>query len=88
MRVAYFVSYLPPHVGGIEIVVQNELKALAIAGYDAIVVTSSCGSRPGMSELDGHSVQRVPAWNYFRKNKMDSASNILADTSLARFQGS
>src|ERR1019366_3795383 len=67
MRIAVFVSYLPPHIGGIEVVAQNQINALSEAGHEVNVVTSACGTKPGL-EINGEcKIRRVSAWNYFEE---------------------
>lgn len=64
MRVAVFASYLPPHVGGLEVVVDAQVKALVADGQDVRLVTSSAGAKAGRHMADGYEVRRVSAWNY------------------------
>ncbi len=67
MKVATFVSYLPPHTGGIEVVADEQTRALAVAGNNVQVITSACGSSAGMY-ADGHyTARRIRAWNYFEQ---------------------
>ena len=67
MKVAVFVSYLPPHVGGIEAVAESQATGLAARGEEVTVITSACDSRPGVSHLGNCVVRRIPAWNYFEQ---------------------
>ncbi len=67
MKIAVFVSYLPPHVGGIEVVAESQIKALAAAGLNVSVITSACGSKSGLSKLNGYEIRRISAWNYFEE---------------------
>ena len=67
LRVAFFVSYLPPHVGGIEVIAEGQIKALAESGQAIRVITSACDSESGLSKDSGYEVRRIPAWNYFEE---------------------
>jgi D-inositol-3-phosphate glycosyltransferase len=67
MKIAVFVHYLPPHIGGIEVVAEGQIMALAAAGQDISVITSACNSKSGLIESDGYTVRRIPAWNYFEE---------------------
>lgn len=67
MKIAVFVSYLPPHVGGIEVVAESQVKALAAAGLNVSVITSACSSKPGLFKLNGYEIRRISAWNYFEE---------------------
>jgi len=63
-RVLLVSHYFPPHVGGIENVVQAEASHLSRLGYDVTVLTTAVSSDPGMSRLpEGYSVVRVKTWN-------------------------
>jgi D-inositol-3-phosphate glycosyltransferase len=75
MKIAVFVSYLPPHVGGIEVVAESQIEALAAAGQNVRVITSACGSKSGPRKLKGYELYRIPAWNYFER-KMGAAFPI------------
>jgi D-inositol-3-phosphate glycosyltransferase len=67
MKVAVFVSYLPPHIGGIEVIAEGQIKGLAESGQTITVITSACGSKAGLSKYDGYELRRIPAWNYFEE---------------------
>ena len=67
MKVAVFVSYMPPHIGGIEVAVEGQIKALVESGQTVTVITSACGSESGLSKYDGYELRRIPAWNYFEE---------------------
>jgi glycosyltransferase involved in cell wall biosynthesis len=67
VKVAIFVHYLPPHVGGIEVVAAGQASSLAALGATVTVITSACGATSGLAESPGYSVRRIPAWNYFEE---------------------
>jgi glycosyltransferase involved in cell wall biosynthesis len=67
LNVAIFVHYLPPHVGGIEVVAENQAKSLAAAGEKVTVITSACAAEPGLSGSANYAVRRIRAWNYFEE---------------------
>ncbi|MFI6939232.1 glycosyltransferase family 4 protein [Streptomyces sp. NPDC050418] len=62
-RVLFVSHFYPPHMGGIERVVQAEAVRLARLGLDVTVVTS--GERSSETVEDGVRVVRVRAWNGF-----------------------
>jgi D-inositol-3-phosphate glycosyltransferase len=56
--------YFPPHMGGIENVVQEQAKHLSSAGYDVTVLTTAVGEPAGSRrQRDGYAVARVRTWN-------------------------
>jgi glycosyltransferase involved in cell wall biosynthesis len=67
VKVAIFVHYLIPHVGGIEVVASRQAASLAAADADVTVITSACGATSGQVDAAGFSVRRIPAWNYFEE---------------------
>jgi D-inositol-3-phosphate glycosyltransferase len=75
VKIAVFVHYLPPHVGGIEVISESQIKALLAAGQDVMVISSACSSEPGLSKVDGYEARRIRAWNYFEE-KMGAAFPI------------
>lgn len=63
-RVLLVSHYFPPHLGGIENVVEGEARRLANAGHDVTVLTTSPGGVPGQERSSaGYAVVRVPTWN-------------------------
>jgi len=75
VKIAVFVHYLPPHIGGIEVISESQIKALLAAGQDVMVISSSCSSKPGVSKINGYEARRIQAWNYFEE-KMGAAFPI------------
>jgi D-inositol-3-phosphate glycosyltransferase len=56
--------YFPPHVGGIENVVREQAKHLALLGRDVTVLTTAIGESAGVHRHpNGYTVARVRAWN-------------------------
>ena len=60
-RVLLVCHFYPPHVGGIETVVQAEAERLAALGHEVTVLTSA--ERSGTRVEGGVRVVRVRAWN-------------------------
>jgi D-inositol-3-phosphate glycosyltransferase len=58
-RIIHVTAYYPPHLGGQEIVVQDLVTKLALAGEQVEVVTSSVGTRAGVSVENGVLVTRL-----------------------------
>lgn len=67
MRIAIFVHYYPPHVGGIEVVAEEQATSLAGSGEKVTVITGASAAKPGITLTDSCSVRRVRAWNYLEK---------------------
>jgi D-inositol-3-phosphate glycosyltransferase len=64
MRILIVSSYFPPHVGGVEIVAQQQAASLAAAGHAVVVATSRPDpSAPASERIDGYRVARLPASN-------------------------
>jgi D-inositol-3-phosphate glycosyltransferase len=64
LRVLIVSTYFPPHVGGVEVVAQQQARGLAAAGHTVVVATTR--SDPALSEVeraDGYEVVRLPASN-------------------------
>lgn len=60
--------HYPPHVGGLELVVERQAQSLAGNGYRVIVLTSRFDSLPGAEEpRPGLEVIRIPCWHVFEK---------------------
>jgi glycosyltransferase involved in cell wall biosynthesis len=54
----------PPHIGGIENVVREQARHLALLGHDVTVLTTALGESAGARrQPDGYTVARVTAWN-------------------------
>ncbi|GAA2638039.1 glycosyltransferase family 4 protein [Paractinoplanes durhamensis] len=66
MRVLLVSHYFPPHLGGIENVVEHQARNLAAAGAEVVVLTT--GERSELVPLDDRiRVQRIAAWNGFER---------------------
>jgi D-inositol-3-phosphate glycosyltransferase len=58
-RIIHVTAYYPPHLGGQEIVVQDLVTQLTLAGEQVEVVTSSIGTRRGANIENGVLVTRL-----------------------------
>ena len=63
-RIIHVTAYYPPHLGGQEIVVQDLVTQLALAGEQVEVVTSSVGARTGVSVENGVPVTRLKSHEF------------------------
>lgn len=81
MKILIVCHYFRPHPGGIEVVVENQAKALAEAGQTVHIVTSACGAKPGAQQLEEYGIRRVPAWNYF-EDRMGAVFPIFSPSLL------
>jgi D-inositol-3-phosphate glycosyltransferase len=65
MKVVIATTFLPPHVGGLEVVAQQQAETLAAAGHDVCVVTSRHDRALPKSERSdaGYRIVRVPVLN-------------------------
>ena len=63
-RIIHVTAYYPPHLGGQEIVVQDLVTQLALAGEQVEVVTSSVGARTGVSVENGVLVTRLKSHEF------------------------
>ncbi|GAA2570003.1 glycosyltransferase family 4 protein [Winogradskya consettensis] len=63
MNVLIVSSYFPPHVGGVEVVAQQQARSLAEAGHTVVVATSQTGGAPGRERQGGYDVVRLPVSN-------------------------
>jgi D-inositol-3-phosphate glycosyltransferase len=68
MRILIVSSYFPPHVGGVEVVAEQQARVLARAGQDVVVATSRWTSDEPESEVrDGYRIRRLPATNVIER---------------------
>jgi D-inositol-3-phosphate glycosyltransferase len=67
MKIAVFVNYLPPHVGGVEVVVDRQVRLLRELNQDVEVLTSACGAARGLSRELGLSIRRISCWNFLER---------------------
>jgi len=68
MRVLIVSSYFPPHVGGVEVVAEEQARTLTRAGHDVVVAT--CRWRRGQppnEERDGYRIHALPAINLIER---------------------
>jgi glycosyltransferase involved in cell wall biosynthesis len=63
-HIIHVTAYYPPHLGGQEIVVQDLVTQLALAGEQVEVVTSSVGTRTGVSVENGVLVTRLKSGEF------------------------
>jgi glycosyltransferase involved in cell wall biosynthesis len=57
-------TFAPPHVGGLEVVVEQQAKSLADMGHDVTVFTGRHNRSLAKDErVDGYRVVRTPVWN-------------------------
>ena len=63
-RIIHVTAYYPPHLGGQEVVVQDLVTQLALAGEQVEVVTSSIGARTGVSVENGVLVTRLKSHEF------------------------
>ncbi len=64
MRVVIVATFLPPHIGGLEVVAQQQAETLAASGHDVVVLTSRHDRRlPRQEVVDGYRVVRAPVCN-------------------------
>jgi D-inositol-3-phosphate glycosyltransferase len=64
MKVLIVATFIPPHVGGLEVIVTQHAKSLAAMGHSVTVLTSRHDKRLLRDEqIDGYRVVRTPTWN-------------------------
>jgi D-inositol-3-phosphate glycosyltransferase len=64
VRILIVATFAPPHVGGLEVVVEQQAQSLAGLGHEVTVVTSRHERQLSRDEhIDGYRVLRVPVWN-------------------------
>jgi glycosyltransferase involved in cell wall biosynthesis len=64
VRILIVSTYFPPHVGGVEVVAQNQARSLAAAGHGVTVATTRTDpASPRRQAVDGYEVVRLPATN-------------------------
>ena len=67
MNIVVVYNYAPPHVGGVDVLVDREVRMLARAGHHVKLVVSWCGEGVAPSYPENVKVERVPAWNPFEQ---------------------
>ena len=68
MPTALLVAHhYPPHIGGLELVVQRQAQSMVENGYQVVVLTSLSESAPKRESLSGIEVIRVACAHFFEK---------------------
>lgn len=68
MRILIVSSYFPPHVGGVEVVAEQQARVLAAAGHDVVVATSRTSRAESAAEhRDGYQIRRLPVSNVIER---------------------
>jgi D-inositol-3-phosphate glycosyltransferase len=68
VRVLIVSAYFPPHVGGVEVVAQNQARSLAAAGHRVTVATTRTDPASSSHEtVEGYTVVRLPASNVLER---------------------
>jgi glycosyltransferase involved in cell wall biosynthesis len=68
MRVLVVSAYAPPHVGGIQNLVDQEVRTLSAHGHEVVLVTSDAGSLRNVPVYSpGVHVERVRAWHVLER---------------------
>jgi D-inositol-3-phosphate glycosyltransferase len=68
VKILLVCTYFPPHIGGLEVVVQQQAESLANAGHDVRVLTTLHDlSLPQEESLQGYTVIRVHANNMIER---------------------
>jgi glycosyltransferase involved in cell wall biosynthesis len=64
MKILIVATFVPPHIGGLEVVVQQQARTLADMGNEVTVFTSRHDRRLADDEtIDGYRVLRTGVWN-------------------------
>jgi D-inositol-3-phosphate glycosyltransferase len=63
MKVLLLAHYLPPHQGGVEVLVDREARLLAAAGHEVVLLASDAGQGEPPRYPAGVRVCRVRCWN-------------------------
>ena len=69
-KVLIVSAYAHPHIGGVEVVVDQQARTLADLGHKVTLVTSHCGASRAAKEeeVNGYTVVRIPAWNLLEES--------------------
>ncbi len=66
MKISSISHYYTPHVGGLEIVAENQVQSLVTHGHEVSVVTCAGSEEAsGHTTVKGVSVYRAKVWNFF-----------------------
>lgn len=67
MKILVVTPYALPHVGGLETIIDLEIRHLRAQGHDVAVITSNIGDRgticPDREHFYGAEIIRLPVWN-------------------------
>ncbi len=64
MKILIVATFVPPHIGGLEVVVEQQARTLADMGHEITVFTSRHEARLADDErIDGYRVLRTRVWN-------------------------
>lgn len=67
MKILILSHYFIPHPGGIEIIAYNQAKELVKKGHNVTVITSNVSNEKNREKIEGITVIRIKAWNWFEK---------------------
>jgi D-inositol-3-phosphate glycosyltransferase len=67
MRIVVVSNYSPPHIGGVEVLVDREVRLLARAGHEVRLISSACGVGRCPDYPENVQVERIPAWNVLER---------------------
>jgi glycosyltransferase involved in cell wall biosynthesis len=62
LKIGIVTHNYPPHPGGLEIIVQEQVRAFA-RHHEVVVVTTAWHDRRGVAYEDGATIVRLPAWH-------------------------
>ncbi len=68
MNILIVTHYFLPHLGGIEVIVLNQAKALAANGHTVTVLSSRMGNEPEREHMHGFTVLRINALNHSERD--------------------
>lgn len=87
LRVTVVSHYALPHIGGIEVVVDREVRALCESGCRVTLVTTDVGGPGGAPQYaEGVRVERLPAWNWLER-RLGIPYPLVLPSHVARLAG-